>query len=383
MHEVFKIILKNPSQLTTLMSVIGWLFIVGGWVIALILQRNNVKQQHRVQIKHDIYKQFVQLHKAVQDPLGKLRAAAHPPFISMESSMIPFDLKLDKEYKGRWIPYNEHECLFDGEQKWSKFVNELLDLYFDFTDQSLKMLYVFEDWEAALKQLLNTKRDLFAEIESLKKQIHNHIDILRSFPTKYGHDWRKWDQQEADELTQGITEITDSISMYHHDFMVLIHNELLTKYFRHKRPTRKTLDSKYKVLTKKGFVQNVDWDKVKKSKVWKALLDDCVKKKLQKFNPPKGIISSEYNQYLESIITGECPDCKTDILVMKADMTEDCMNFQFACGHGYKIFNINELVSIKALYKVVTRREVFGLVRKIVKGWKPSIVKLNKLLNKF
>ncbi|MDF1496906.1 MAG: hypothetical protein P1P90_02500 [Patescibacteria group bacterium] len=47
-----------------------------------------------------------------------------------------------------------------------------------------------------------------------------------------------------------------------HDLMVLIHNELLSSYFGHKRPTRRTLDPEYKVLTKKGIIVNLDKDKV-------------------------------------------------------------------------------------------------------------------------
>ncbi len=83
---------KTTLIATILVAVIGWIF-------ALWLQSRNIKRQHQVDIRYDIYKQLVQLHKDVQDTLGRLSAISHPPFISMESSMIPFNLKLQKVHK--------------------------------------------------------------------------------------------------------------------------------------------------------------------------------------------------------------------------------------------------------------------------------------------
>ena len=90
---------------------------IAGWLIALWLQNKNTKQQLKTEIKYDIYKQFVVLHKENQDVLANLMANTNPPFIFMESSMIPFELKLKKEYKGEWIQSGEMECVFEGEKK--------------------------------------------------------------------------------------------------------------------------------------------------------------------------------------------------------------------------------------------------------------------------
>lgn len=326
--------ITNQVDILTLSVTIG--VAVGGWLTALLLQRNNVKHQHRVQIKYDIYKQFVSLHKETQNSISKLGAHSSPPFILMGSSMIAFDLKLTKEYKGQWIPWTEQECLFEGEKKWTSFTQEFFDLYSDFSNKFLNVLYVTEDWAAALKPLLPTKEVLFKEIERLKKQIYEQLGILQMYPNKHGHDWRTWDQKDVEKITQSINEDTMVIGFYLDDFMVLIHNELLSSYFKHNRPTRKTLDPNFKVLVKGAIVENVDWPMMKKAETWKTELISYANEQLEKSNPPNGNISPEYEKFLNSIISGVCPNCTTPILVMEAEKTKNSFCYRYACGHSWK-----------------------------------------------
>ncbi|MDP3697364.1 MAG: hypothetical protein Q8R55_05090 [Candidatus Taylorbacteria bacterium] len=367
----------NNVDILTLSVTIG--VAVVGWLIALWLQRNNVKHQHRVQIKYDIYKQFVSLHKEIQDSISKLGAHASPPFILMSSSMIAFDLKLTKEYKGQWIPWTEQECLFEGEKKWTSFTQELFDLYSDFSNKFLNMLYVVEDWAAALKPLLPTKDILFKETEQLKKNIHEQLGLLQMYSSKHGHDWRTWDQKDVERITQSINEDAMAIGSYLHDFMVLIHNELLASYFGHKRLIRKTLDPKFEVLVKGAIVENVDWAMVKKTEAWKAELISYANEQLKKSSPPNSNISPEYKKFLDSVASGICPNCTTPILVMEAERAEDGFCFRYACGHSWKGISLHETIGIKELFKIKSVREGFGMVRRIVQGWKPSgDPKLNK-----
>jgi len=343
-----------------------------GWIIALILQRKNLKDQHKTQIKYDIYKQFVSLHKEMQDSISKLGAHASPPLILMSSSMIAFDLKLTKEYKGQWIPWTEQECLFEGEKKWTSSTQELLDLYSDFSNKFLNMLYVAEDWASALKPLLPTKDVLFKETEYLKKQIHEQLGILQIYSSKHGHDWRIWDQKDIEKITQSINNDAMAIGSYLHDFMVLIHNELLSSYFGHKRLTRKTLDSKFKVLVKGAIVENIDHEKVEQMKIYKNTLTALAQEKLDHALPPKGTISPEYEKFLRSVIAGVCPSCNNPIEVFNMEKAENSFCFNYICGHSWKGFTIQETISIKELCKIKTARPGFGWLRKVVQGWKSS-----------
>lgn len=234
---------------------------IAGWLIALWLQNKNTKQQLKTEIKYDIYKQFVVLHKENQDVLANLMANTNPPFIFMESSMIPFELKLKKEYKGEWIQSGEMECVFEGEKKWSSFINDLNKSYFDFSDKNIAISYLLEDWMAPIKKLYLAKEKLVTETEKIKKQIFKNISALQMYSTDNGYDWRKWDRIKIEEITKNINNDAFNMSCYLHDLMVLVHNELLFKYFKYSRPVRKTLDEKYKVLTKNGFVVRLETDK--------------------------------------------------------------------------------------------------------------------------
>jgi len=368
MFEVVVNIFENIDPTTGVAIAIA----VIGWLIALLLQRRNIKQQHKVQIRYEIYKQFVQHRKEVQDSINKLSASSHSPMISMESSMVPFNLKLEKKFRDQWIPYSEQECLIEGENKWSSFVSELYDQFFDFNHESISFFYLFDDWAAALKSLLSTKNVFFTEVNKISNQIREQLVILRSYPTDHGHDWRKWDGEKIEKITQGISEQGMIIGYYFEDFMVLIHNELLAGYFRYKRPTRKTLDPDYRVLMKEGIMQNVDWKFVKKSKAWREELIGYAKERLEKFSAPQGTISSEYERHLRSIVEGTCPECRTPILVLNTEKRKDGFYYRYACGHDLSGFMYQESLELKELYKVKSKRMGFGLVQRVVQGWKPS-----------
>ena len=60
------------------------------------------------------------------------------------------------------------------------------------------------------------------------------------------------------EIGKELSESVLNIECYLHDFIVLVHNELMAKYFKYKIETRKPKDKAYKVLTIKGFVTKDD-----------------------------------------------------------------------------------------------------------------------------
>jgi len=350
-----------------------------GWLVALWLQGKNIKQQHKIQIKYDIYRQFVQIHKESQDTLSKLGASTGTPFILMESSMIPFDLKLKKQFKDIWLTYSESECVFEGEQKWTSYVRDIKRFYSEFNNKNVSLLYVFEDWTAALGSLIPVKDTLFKEISLLQKTINEQSELLQMYSVKNGHDWRKWDRTEIQKIADNIRDSTYGIGCYLGDFMVLVHNELLSKYFKQKRFTRKTLDPKYKVLTMNGIVENVDHEKVEQMKVYKNILTVMAQENLDRFLPPRGTISPEYEKFLRSVISGICPCCNNPIEVFNMEKAENSFCFNYICGHSWKGFTIQETIGIKELYKIKTARPGFGWLRKVVQGWKPSgDPKLNK-----
>lgn len=358
-------IINNIDKLTIIITIV---VAIVGWIFALFMQGRNIKHQQKATIRYDIYNQFVQLHKKIQGTLSSLNAKSSPPFILMRSSMIPFELKLKKEYKDNWIEYNEMECLLDGEKKWNSFVQELIQANIDFNNKYIDLLYLFGDWTAVLKPLLLTKGIFSKEIEILKAEISEDLSTLQMYTSKQNHDWRTWDQEQVNKITQRIGKNSLKIGMYIGDFMTLIHNNLLSKYFRQKKPIRKTLDLEYKVLTKKGIVERVDWKKVREMESYKKELIGIARKQIEESNA----ISQEYGDFLNSIVNEICPSCKTPLMVIEAKKDEESFCFKYACGHAWKGFTLKDSFSIRELVKIKGVRKGFGMVRKTIQGWKPS-----------
>lgn len=252
-------------------NVIAIILAILGWLIALWLQNKNIKLQLKTQIKYDVYKQLVTSHKEIQDSLSVLMAKTRPPFILMESSMIPFNLKLKKEFKDQWIEYSETECLLDGNKKWRDFITEVNNSYFDFTDKYVSILYLLEDWMGSIKELSNIKDILIKEIKITQDQIRKDISTLQDQTKEF--DWRKWNQEELNKISENIFNNLQTISMYISDFMVLTHNHLISRYFGYIRPTRKTFDKKYKVLTIDGIITNIETDPEKITEFNKMILE--------------------------------------------------------------------------------------------------------------
>ena len=342
-----------------------------GWIFALWLQRSNAKYEHQIQVKYDIYKELLKSGQETQNKLHKLSAVSSP-FILMKSSMISFELNLTKEYKGLFIPVTEQECLFEGEQKWSKFVQSIFSDYFAFTNQYIEMLYIFGGWSAAIEPLIKTQTAFAKEMDILRERVKLATDNLQFYSSKHGHDWRTWNRDELESYISQIRDDSYTMGTYLGDFMSLIHNELLSKYFDYQKPVRKTLDPKYKVFTENGLVERVDTEMVKKMVGFKKDLTKVVSSKVEETDREGGYISDEYKEFLVSIENGICPDCKNPIDVLEAKTESDSFSFRYTCGHGWKGITIREEISVKESLKMVVKHFGFGKIRTIIQGWRSS-----------
>jgi len=229
-------------------AIISILIVVIGWVITLFLQSKNIKDQLKAQIKYYIYRQITQIHHEIQGSLSKLNTASIFPFILMDSTFIGVKIKLR----------TEQEALQEGWNIWNKHVKKALNDYFEFMNNYPKFLYFIEDWRGPLKKLKSAHKLLYKEIEKKYKKINKIITDWQTISTKEGHDWRKWDRKAIKEIGKELSESVLNIECYLNDFIVLVHNELMFKYFKYKIETRKPQDKAYKVLTIKGFVTKDD-----------------------------------------------------------------------------------------------------------------------------
>lgn len=240
-YNFMKIIAENWAIISILLVLIGWIF-------TIFLNRKNIKDQLKTQIKYDIYKQVTQIHHEIQGSLSKLSTASIFPFILMDSTFTVFKI----------IQKTELEALQEGWNAWNKHVKKALNDYSEFLNNYAKFLYFIEDWCGPLKKLKSAQKLLNEEIEKKREKIYKIISDCQTISIKRGYNWREWDKKEIEEIGNELTESVLNIECYLHDFIVLVHNELMAEYFKYKIETRKPQDKAYKVLTIKGFVTKDD-----------------------------------------------------------------------------------------------------------------------------
>lgn len=290
-----------------------------GWIFTAWRQQVAMKKQHKFDIVYDIYKQFTILHGNTQEVLSKL-STSYAPFILMESSTI---LK------------PEQEGLSAGLRLWTEFVEDRNNTYFELNDAYLSILGMFDNWEAVFKPLLDCKEILTQEVNRLKNDIHSDLTTLQLFSTTNGIDWKKWDKSEVELITKNINDNATTISLYLHDFMVMLHNESIADYFKQKRPTRKTLDSAFKVLTKKGLVVNLNHEHLSRMKEYQEKHDLAANscwRRMPQINGTKDAVFDE----LKSRKSGICPVCGNKIQVISQMTLNEEEVFTYMCGHGWK-----------------------------------------------
>ncbi|NCB20651.1 MAG: hypothetical protein EOM88_01850 [Clostridia bacterium] len=62
--KIIQFIKSNNMDYTLVVTIF---VAVLGWIVAIVLQHRNIRNQHKVQIRYDIYKQLVQAKKDIQD----------------------------------------------------------------------------------------------------------------------------------------------------------------------------------------------------------------------------------------------------------------------------------------------------------------------------
>ncbi len=264
--EVTKIVIHSTDAssgdfIAVIALIVTILLAVAGWIFTIWRQQRNFKQEQQAKINYEIYSQLVTLHKNLQDAIGSFNAATSPPIIQMRADLVPYEIQQQYGVLHGQKPIREHEVMFKATQRYSNWVyEELLGKHSQYMDEYVKFLYLTEDWTAPLSTTQHALSVLRKEIESLGDQIKVHLDTLQFYSGNNGDDWRNWNEDDLRSHGQSITDLVMTVSMYIHDFMVIVHNELLAPYYNHERPTRKTMDEELKVLTKEGLVVRIEDD---------------------------------------------------------------------------------------------------------------------------
>lgn len=251
----------SPQDSWTLYGVLATIIIaITGWFFTAWRQQKNFKQEQQAKINFDIYSQLVTAHKELQDAIGTFNASTQAPLILMSAELIPLEVQ---EQMGGLATTNltEAEALHKGRVKYSEWLYEdLLSKEGDYFDKLIRFIYLTEDWTAPLGSLQHALRALQDEVERLNASMRTHRDSLQHYARANGDDWRTWDREDVYRHGTEISSHVMTVSSYVHDFMVLVHNELLAPYYGKERRIRKTLDDSFLVLTKKGLVTRIEDD---------------------------------------------------------------------------------------------------------------------------
>jgi len=219
-----------------------------GWIVALVLQNKNSKDQITGQIKYDLYKEAVGLHQMIQDHLSKL-TTIYPPFTVMDGFLIGVEHGLKSRV----------EALSEGWDYWNGFISSNQGSYFKYTEQYIKFLYLLADWAGPLHRLEMAKKDLDKRIAISNSKIYDTLSKLQLLSSKLGFYWDEHDRGSIEEGFKLVRNESIIIQLALYDFVVLVHNELMADYFKYLIPTREPEDPMYEILTEDGFLnQGID-----------------------------------------------------------------------------------------------------------------------------
>lgn len=223
-----------------------------GWYIQARRDRNNRIEDYKNKISYEIYKEITRIYDVFIEKSTKLNNISAPPLILMESCLILG--KVTKNHSD--IIKGHHEAV----QKWLNFVNDSFAVHFDFSSAWRSFLAVYEDWESVLAGSKLPFTIASSEVEKLKSDVYEYLQYLQKLDPQ---NWQKWDKNEINGRANQIFQESLSQPIYVYDLMVIIHNELVGKFFGHSRPLRRPQDLDSFVLTKKGLIRARDLPSMK------------------------------------------------------------------------------------------------------------------------
>jgi len=144
-------------------------------------------------------------------------------------------------------------------QHWEKYNSELNENISNFVSSYLKLWNRSDMWMGVMPQIKLAKEELFeVQLKNLTDKLYEYQKFIRSHSMKEFY-WKKWDKTGIEDKAEEIRTLFDQIAVgYLDDFMVLIHNRLITPILKYKKEPRenfRNLDKlgSYFILTENGL----------------------------------------------------------------------------------------------------------------------------------
>jgi len=221
------------------------ILIIVGWLAVFWFSLKQQKEQLKNNTKLKVYEELYDFKKELDEKSNDLGILLNP-------FSIPF---LDMEYVDRTIPPSQRN--FQALKFWNKYLRKLSERTSAFVGAYLKFWIHCEMWIGVIPKLKKAKKELFEiQLSQLTNKLYKHHQYLQNLQIQ-NYWWEKWDREDIKRRTEKISEEFDQIAIgYVDDFMVEIHNILISSLIGYKKITRenfKNLPKNYKVLTQDGI----------------------------------------------------------------------------------------------------------------------------------
>jgi len=235
-------IIKNNLPIIILLgvSVLGW-FVVHQ--LGVYQQRQQLKNEARLRVYSELYS----FKKKVDEDTTTLGLALKNSTVLL---LMSFENKRDGDKST-----NNLKAL----DLWRKHVSDLSEASSSFTNSYIDLWLHAEMWIGILPQLKVAHKELFEnQLKQLQGRLHQYINYLQNQSIKEFY-WDKWDKDEITKRSEEIRDVFDEIaSGYIDDYMVLIHNRLVSPIFGYKKQPRENFANmrkvkEYFILTEDGL----------------------------------------------------------------------------------------------------------------------------------
>lgn len=226
---------------------IAILVVIIAWRLQARSDQENRLETIQNQIRYEIYQNLTELYGDFIDKASALVKITSFPFILMQASLILGNVTRNPQH----ITQGQQQAVAE----WQKFIAESNEIYFQFSRSLISLMGVFEAWEAVLVTCKPSYLLAYNSINVLQVDVLAYLNYFGGLPQT---QWQTWNQvaiqNRADQLKTRILREP----YYFYDLMVIVHNEILAKYFGHYRDYRRPTISTEIVLTKEGFKEAAD-----------------------------------------------------------------------------------------------------------------------------
>jgi hypothetical protein len=233
---------ERRSFVETTVDFLPILITIIGWGVIFYLQKRQIRDNAKIKI----YEELQDLKKNIDD--------ININFAFISSGLLFLDMEWAENSS------NPTKLKMSAFEHWMRYTTQLNEQISNFTFAYLNFLNHIEMWMGVMPRLKKAKNTLFTEFRKLNKKLSDHQLYLLELE----YDWKIWDQEDIKKHFKEINSEFDAAGTgFVDDFMVLVHNLLVSPIFGYKKRHRENFANleklkSYKILTIDGLVEVIN-----------------------------------------------------------------------------------------------------------------------------